>query len=109
MLMDLNIENETSDLLKYKLFLTNLRTMNARKPLDLYRTYVYPHKSFIMKGDERYFMDLNFVTQSGGGKRTMLKALALREIWQSGNLSEKQKHMIKQYMKALLLLSERCS
>ena len=109
MLVNLKIENTTSDLSKYSLFLSNLRAMNARKPLELYRHYVLPYKTFIMAGDEKFFMDLNFIKESGGGNRTMLKALALREIWDSGKLSDEQKLAIKQYLKVLVTLSERCS
>ena len=92
----------------YKLFLSNLRVMNVRKPVEIFKQYVYPFKTEIMKGNDQFFLELNYGSDVGGDENSMMKALALKEIWKSDKISSKQKDIIKKYIQALILLSERC-
>lgn len=103
--IDLDVDVRT-----YKLFLTNLRSMNATKPLQMYRDSVYPHKVKIMEGDEDFFLNRAVVSEDmdDSEKKVMMDALAIKQMWENSKITKGMKKKIKNFLKALIILSEQC-
>lgn len=96
-----------SDFILTKSTIEFIRKSNPRVVVEQFMTNIKPFRKYIVECDEDFFInyDLSGTTLS---RDDFILSAKLKQIWVSGNITEKQKAMVFYYFQKLIQAGELC-
>jgi hypothetical protein len=92
----------------YRTSIFLIQKANARKPVEMFREYVLPHKIHILNENQEFFLNHDYGEEDGGTENTAVEAMQFKELWSKSMTEESRKNVFK-HLKLLCMLAEKCN
>ena len=83
-----------------------MKKANPREIMNQFRQYVCPFKDQILAKDENFFINNTF-TDSIKSQNGISELLRIKQIWNSGSLTDRDKECVWNYFKVFLYLIDK--